>query len=89
MFDCRKYTMKFKKNYMDAALYGFDEVPDSYLTSALLELQEKYDFEIVSMKFNNCFNFSCIKIKCHKKDKQKIFMEYCMSLKDLICNVSI
>ena len=80
IFKRRKYTMKFKKKYHYVDWGAWSEVTDYYLLSVLLELQEEYDFEIVSTKFKNCFNFSRIKIKCNKEDKLKIFMTYYLRL---------
>ena len=68
--------MKFKKAYQHVDWHSWKEVKDSYLLSVLLELQEKYRFEIVSYKFKGFTDFSYITIKCDKADKQKIFMEY-------------
>lgn len=80
MFKRRKYTMKFKKAYQRVDWDSWKEVKDSYLLSVLLELQEKYGFEIISYKFKGFTDFSYITIKCDKADKQKIFMEYCIRL---------
>lgn len=84
-----RYKMKFKK----ACLFGHNvyehrEVTDSCLLSALLELQHKYSFNIISTKFNRSDSTSYIKIECDKSDKGKIFTEYCLKLDDSIECVS-
>lgn len=81
--------MTFKKSYQSLGFGRWKEVTDGYLMSVLLKLQEKYDFEIISTSFKDCFNNSRITIKCDKNDKQKIFMEYAMKLSGEITKVSL
>lgn len=88
MFKRRKFTMTFRKSYQALDFGSWEEVTDGYLMSVLLKLQEKYDFEIISTSFENCFSNSRITIKCDKSDKQKIFMEYAMKLSGEITKVS-
>lgn len=88
MFKRRKYKLKFRKTYQYVDWETWKEVTDSYLMSVLLELQKKYNFEILYTKFKDCFEYSCIKIKCNKEDKRKIFGEYCMMLNKQITDVS-
>ena len=88
MFKKRKFTITFKKSYHSLDFGRWEEVTDGYLMSVLLKLQEKYDFEVVSTSFKDCFSNSRITIKCDKRDKQKIFMEYTTILGDNITKVS-
>lgn len=88
MFKRRKFTMTFKKSYQSLDFGRWQEVTDGYLMSVLLKLQEKYDFEIISTSFKDCFSNSHITIKCDKNDKQKIFMEYSMKLSKEITKIS-
>lgn len=88
LFKYGKYTMKFKKTYKYVDHDSWKEVTDGYLMSELLDLQEKYGFEIVSTSFKNCFDYSYIQIKCNKDEKTKIFGEYCSRLSGHIGYVS-
>ena len=88
MFKRRKFIMTFKKSYQALDFGSWEEVTDGYLMFVLLKLQEKYDFEIISTNFKDCFSNSRITIKCDKCDKQKIFMEYAMKLSGEITKVS-
>lgn len=88
MFKRRKYKLKFKKEYQYVKWGTWKQVTDAYLMYILLELQKKYNFEIVYIKFKDCFYNSCIKIRCNKGDKYKIFNEYCAILNKQITEVS-
>lgn len=88
MFKTKKYTLKFSKSYKYIDDYNWSEVTDASLMTVLLKLQLKYNFEIVSVEFNNSLSDSYIKIKCNKKDKDKIFSEYCLTLSGYITNIS-
>lgn len=88
VFKRKEYTMNFKKSYIPTGNFSWKEVTDSYLLSVLLEVQEKYGFEIISYKFKDCFGISHITIKCNREDKQKIFIEYCIKLNNYIREVS-
>lgn len=88
MFKTKKYTLKFSKSYKYIDDYNWSEVTDGSLMAVLLKLQSKYNFEIVSVKFNNSLSDSYIKIKCNKEDKNKIFNEYCLTLNKYITNIS-
>lgn len=77
----KKYKIRFRKKYNYVTWGYWREVSDSYLLDILFKLQEKYNFEIISIRLKkHTDGFSCIKIKCNKKDKQKIFTEYCIYL---------
>ena len=88
MFKTKRYTLEFKKRYQYVDWKSWKEVADSQLMSVLLELKSKYNFEIISTKFRDCFDNSYIKIKCNKEDKHKIFGEYCLRLSGNITDVS-
>lgn len=88
MFKRRKFKLKFKKTCQFVGWGAWKEVADASLMRALLKLQEKYDFDIVSTKFKNCFNDSYITVKCNKEDKHKIFLAYCLMLDGQIEEVS-
>ena len=88
MFKNKRCKLKFRKTYQYVDWGSWKEVKDAYLISVLLELQSKYGFEIISTKFQDCFNDSYIKIKCNKEDKNKIFGEYCLRLNGQIEDIS-
>ena len=56
--------------------------------SRLLQLQRKYNFEIISTSFKDFCDTSYIVIKCNKEDKNKIFTDYCLSLNGYIEEIS-
>ena len=80
--------MKFQKTYQYVNAYEYKEVTDACLLKTLIKLQEKYDFEIISYNFQDCFDDSYIIIKCDKKDKQNIFMSYYIMLHGKIEQIS-
>ena len=80
MFGNKKYTLKFYKAYRHVDSRSYREVTNACLLSSLLELQERYDFQIISAELRDCFGESSITIKCKKEDKNKIFTEYCIKL---------
>jgi hypothetical protein len=82
-----KYTLKFRKQYQARGIGIWEEITDSSLMSTLLSVQEKYNFEIVSFKFKDCFSRSHIKIKCNKDDKCEIFCEFCLRLNGQITDI--
>lgn len=88
MFKYKKCILKFQKSCQPVDYMNYRMVTDSCLMSVLLELQEKYGFEIISTDFKDVFEDSNIKIKCKKEDKHKIFGEYCVKLGKQICNIS-
>lgn len=88
MFKRKKYKLKFKKAYQHVDWGVWEEVTDASLMNVLLVLQQKYDFDIVSTKFKDCFGNSRITIKCNKEDKNKIFSEYCLKLNGKIDHIS-
>lgn len=88
MFNRKKYKLKFRKSYQYVSWGTLKEVTDSALLNVLAKLQEKYNFEIISTKFKDCFDDSFVKIKCDKKDKNKIFGEFCNELNRKIERVS-
>ena len=82
-----KYKLKFRKHYKTLGIGVWEEVTDSSLMAVLLRLQEKYNFEILSVKFKDCFHTSHIKIKCDKDDRCKIFSEFCLILNKQITEI--
>ena len=82
-----KYKLKFRKQYQPLGIGIWEEVTDSSLMTVLLYLQKKYNFEIISFKFKDCFSRSYIKIKCNKDDRCKIFCEFCLKLKGQITDI--
>lgn len=88
MFKHKKFTLKFRKTYQFVNWGVWKEITDASLMNVLLELQLKYDFDIVSTRFKDCFSNSYIKIECNKEDKRKIFSEYCLKLNGYIDNIS-
>lgn len=89
LFKYRKYTLKFKKRKFDDyhRYYDYKVITDHSLLMPIIRLQQDYDFEIVSTKFN-VIGHNYIKIKCKKEDKRKIFTAYCLELADYIENIS-
>lgn len=88
MFKRRKFKLKFRKSYQFINFGVGQEVTDAWLMNTLLVLQQKYDFDIVSTKFEDSFGNSYITIKCDKEDKRKIFSEYCFKLSGQIDHIS-
>lgn len=90
MFRRKKYKMKFRKSYQFVNWGVWKEITDASLMSRLLQLQRKYNFEIVATKFKDSLSnsYSYIKIKCNKEDKNKIFTDYCLSLNGCIEDIS-
>lgn len=82
-----KYTLKFRKQYQARGIGTWEEITDASLMNVLLKLQEKYNFEIISFKFKDCFSRSYIKIKCDKYDKSTIFFEFCLKLDGQITDI--
>lgn len=80
IFNRRKYKIKFEKAYQTAGCGSWYEVTDDYILQVLLDLQEKYDFEIISVQLRETFHQSKITIKCKKEDKNKIYMTFCTKL---------
>ena len=80
IFKRKKYTIRFKKSYQWVDFGNWKEVTDTHILYILSELQEKYNFEIVTAKLKDTVDESEIVIKCNKEDKNKIFMDFCMKL---------
>lgn len=88
MFNRRRYTLRFKKTRQNLRFDTWHEVSDAFLISSLQKLQLKYDFDVKSTKIKNSFADSYITIKCKKEDKNKIFTDYCLLLRNNITQVS-
>ena len=50
-----KYKLKFRKQYQPLGIGVWEEITDSSLMAVLLRLQEKYNFEILSVKFKDIY----------------------------------
>lgn len=87
----RKYKIKFKKlSCWNSPKCRWEEVQDGYILNVLATLQQHYDFKVVSTIMHNSTsanNICCIVIKCSKKDKSDIFIEFCDKLSENITNV--
>lgn len=88
MFKYKKYKIKFKKIPQWVSHDNYKVITDCALLDVLLKLQDRYDFKLISTKFDSPFDFSYIKIKCKKEDGCKIFAEYCSKLDGYIREVS-
>lgn len=84
----RRFKIKFKKQQLQFKEDSWKEVTDSYLLSALYDIQSYFDFDIVSIDFNDCFKTSSIVIKCTKQEKECIFTAFVAKLGKYITNVS-
>ena len=84
----RRFKIKFKKQQLQFKEDSWKEVTDSYLLSALYDIQSYFDFDIVSIDFNDCFKTSSIVIKCTKLEKKYIFTAFVAKLGQYITNVS-
>ena len=85
----KKYIIRFEKSYQWVDFGSWKEVTDFHILYILSELQEKYNFEIISAKLKNTFDESEIVIKCNKEDKNKIFMDFCIKLSGQIEKIKI
>ena len=68
---------------------SWKEVTDAHILYILSELQDKYNFEIITTKLKDTFDESQIVIKCNKEDKNKIFIDFCMKLSGQIEKIKI
>ena len=85
----RKFKIKFERQSLPAnSISSYKTVTDSYLLSALYNIQSYFDFDIVSVDFNDCFETSSIVIKCTKQEKEYIFSAFVAKLGKYITNVS-
>lgn len=85
----KKYSFKFQKAqvYSGSSL-RYETISDSYLLEKLQQLQNKYDFEIISVCIKDESYISTIVIKCAINDKSKIFSDYCIEVGKYICKVT-
>lgn len=90
----RKFKIKFERQSIltnsisEYKISAYKSVTDSYLLSVLHDIQSYFDFDIVSIDFNDCFKTSSIVIKCTKQDKEYIFLAFLAKLEKYITNVS-
>lgn len=89
MFKRRKYSISFFKAAQNMDWGGYEEVTDGFILRVLSDMQENYEFEIVSIKIRDIFSESKIIIRCNKDDKTKIFMDFCIKLSRDINKVTI
>ena len=85
------FIIKFKKvreitNY-DLLTKNYSEIADSEISDALLQLREKYDFEIISMKIRGVYLNSSISIRCKNENISNILLEFSILLEDKIKNI--
>lgn len=85
----RKFKITFSKVYQYVYWGVWKEVSDAYILFVLNKLKGKYDFEIVSFNIKNCFHKSKVTIRCEKKYRNDIFIEFCNVLSSQIENVRI
>lgn len=85
----RRYTLRFMKSYQWVDWGSWKEVSDTFVLYVLSELQDKYDFEIVSVKLKDCFSWSKIVIRCAREDKSKIFFDFSTRLSGHIEKISM
>lgn len=85
----RKFKIKFERQSIPTnSISEYKSVTDSYLLSVLYNIQSCFDFDIISVDFNDCFKTSSIVIKCTKQEKEYIFTAFVAKLGKYITNVS-
>lgn len=92
IFNRRKYEISFKKSRQDYhwdGEFSWTEITDSNILCVLSDLQEKYNFTIISLKLKDSLHESKIKIRCNKEDKNKIFINFCTKLSGEIENIEM
>lgn len=85
----RKYRIIFSKVYQSVYWGVWKEVTGNHILSVLNRLKDKYDFEIVNFDIKDCFHKSRVTIRCEKKYRNDIFIEFCNILSGQIENVKI
>lgn len=87
MFEYRKYTIRFKKEFdSEDGNRGF-VVTDATIMEYLHALQEKYKFSIAKIRLKDIFHNSSITIKCKRGEEKKIFIDLCRMLGSDITDV--
>ncbi len=85
----KKYTLRFTKSWLQGdSIFYSRAISNDYILGHLVKLQDKYDFDILSVSLKDIDKVSKIKIRCTKEDKSKIFVEFCIKLDKYICNFS-
>lgn len=84
----KNYTIKFRKAMTDYKAGTWKEITDSALLSALETCKVKYDFDIVSTKFQDSFKHCAITIKCSKGEHYFIFLHFVQMLGNRIEDIS-
>lgn len=88
MFKKKRAKITFKKHWKYISFDTWEGVSDSCIISSLMDLQEKYEFEILKIDISDSpLRKSKIVIKCGKSDKYNIFSDFCSILNHWIENV--
>lgn len=88
MFKQKKFTLTFRKAHLNSNGYSWKEVTDNKLLVTLLELKEKFNFDILKTSFKDGFDTCKVTIRCSKEDYALIFSAYCLILGDYIDHIS-
>lgn len=79
LFKKKKYKISFRKtSHPVLTPWEYTEVTDGYILKILSEIQDEYDFDILSVKMGICDND--ITIKCDKNIVNKVIMEFSQRL---------
>ena len=87
MFKRRLYTIKFKKDIICVRDNMYGTIDDYTVILTILELKEKYNFDIVSLVIEDQYNDSLLKIRCDRNDKDDILSDLCKKLSNTITNI--
>lgn len=82
-----KYTIQFRKTMNFIGINHWQEVTDTCLVGTLQKLQEKHQFDVISINFSTAVSCEIV-IKCKKASIQHIVMDYCTMLDNKISNIA-
>lgn len=85
----RKFKITFSKVYQPVYWGVWKEVTDAHILYVLNKLKDKHDFEIMNFDIKDCFHKSKVTIRCEKKCRNDIFIEFCNILSGQIEKVKI